>query len=89
MLRTRTSRAIAAIAAGALTGGVLVGGTAHAAKPATQACLGQFFSAAEPGAVGPGVRIFATTTDFGLGDEIQFLQAGLVPDELFENTCND
>ena len=45
-----------------------------------------------PGAFGAGIRGFAqdpTLPPPGLGDGIQALQAGVVPDEVVLNTCND
>jgi hypothetical protein len=70
---------------------------AGAAEPANQACLGESLSALAsnqpaPGAFGAGVVGFAQDPNLpppGLGDGIQALQAGLVPDELVLNTCND
>jgi hypothetical protein len=46
---------------------------------------------AAPGAFGSAVVGFAQEPGNrpGLGDGVQLLQAGLVPDELVPNTCND
>jgi hypothetical protein len=95
---TTTRSLLLGAAAAALAAGVTVGvGTpAGAGKPQNQACLGESLSALAsdqpaPGAFGAGVRGFAQdpTSRPGLGDGIQALQAGLVPDELVLNTCND
>jgi hypothetical protein len=92
------TRAIrAALAAGATAGVILgSGGAASAAEPANQACVGQSLSALAstqpfPGAFGAAVVGFAQAPDArpGLGDGIQVLQAGAVPDEVVPNTCND
>ena len=67
---------------------------AHAAEPANQACVGESFSAlAEPG-FGRGIVFFAqgggpVDSKPGLGDGIQRLQAGAVPDQVVENSCNN
>jgi hypothetical protein len=87
----------AAVAAG-LAAGVVVGSgsLAGAGTPANQACVGESLSGLAttqpfPGAFGQGVRGFAQdpTTRPGLGDGLQALQAGAVPDEVVPNTCND
>ncbi|MET0511825.1 MAG: hypothetical protein ABW135_09120 [Thermoleophilaceae bacterium] len=92
------TRAIrAALAAGAAAGVILgSGGVASAAPPASQACVGKSLSALatsqpSPGAFGAAVVGFAQAPDArpGLGDGIQALQAGVVPDEVVPNTCND
>jgi hypothetical protein len=70
----------------------LLAPAAGAATPAVQACVGSTFSAGahEPGPLGQVVSVFAQVPDgFGLGNAIQALQAGLVPDALVPNTCND
>ena len=86
MIRTRTLLGGAAAVA-------LAGGTG---PPTTRACVGESLSALAsdqpaPGAFGAGVRGFAQAPDArpGLGDGIQALQAGDVPDEGVLNTCND
>jgi hypothetical protein len=86
----------AAVATGVLAGVVLgSGGVAGAGEPVVQACVGTTFSdaahALPPGDVGQLIRGFAQAPDTehpGLGDGIQQLQAGLVPDEVAVNTCN-
>ena len=74
----------------------LTTGVADARKPANQACLGRDLSALAttqpfPGAFGGGVVGFAQAPDGqpGLGNGIQALQAGAVPDAVVPNTCND
>jgi hypothetical protein len=71
------------------------GGVAGAGEPVVQACVGTTFSdaahALPPGDFGQVVSGFAQAPDTehpGLGDGIQLLQAGLVPDEVAVNTCN-
>lgn len=96
---TTTRSLLLGAAAAALAAGVTVGigSPAGAGKPRTQACVGQSLSALAsdqpaPGAFGAGVRGFAQDPMLpppGLGDGIQALQAGLVPDGLVLNTCND
>ena len=97
MRNLNLSRAIRArLAAGAAAGVVLAsGGVASAAQPANQACLGESLSALAttqpaPGAFGAGVVGFAQAPDGqpGLGDGIQALQAGQVPNAVLPNTCN-
>jgi hypothetical protein len=68
-------------------------GVAGAAEPANQACVGESLSAlaiGSQGAFGAGVVGFAQdpTTRPGLGDGIQAVQAGAVPDDVVPNTCN-
>lgn len=67
----------------------------NAGRPAVQACIGTTFSSlattqTSPGALGHGVSGFAQGDDGqpGLGDGVQVLQAGLVPDSTVPNTCN-
>jgi hypothetical protein len=71
-------------------------GVADAGKPANQACVGESLSAlavGSAGAFGAGVVGFAQEPDvperIGLGDNLQVFQAGVVPDEIVPNTCND
>jgi|GEM_PF-7010559 len=78
-----------AIVAGVCGGMVSAAG---AAEPAVHACVGTTFaSLATAGPrLGQGVRGFAQdpTNRPGLGDGIQGLQAGQVPDDVVLNTCN-
>ncbi len=68
---------------------VLSSGTAFAAKPNHQACLGHDISGyAQDGAFfGAFVANLAQTPN-GAGDEIQAHLAGEVPDEMLPNSCN-
>lgn len=63
---------------------------AAAAKPANQACFGHDLStyARGDGAHGALVSDLAHTYG-GLGKLVQLHQAGALPDESFDNTCND
>lgn len=98
MRNLNMARAIrAGLAAGAAAGVMLgSGGVASAAKPANQACVGQSLSALatsqpSPGSFGAAVVSFAQDPSGrpGLGDAVQAGQAGLIPDEVLVNTCND
>ena len=89
------SRGLAATAGVAIVSG-LFALPAHAAEPANQACLGASLSTLAtqspvPGGFGHGVVEFAQAPDGqpGLGNGIQALQAGLVPDHVVPNTCNN
>jgi hypothetical protein len=75
---------------------VTAAGVADAGPPANQGCYGESISALAsdqpaPGAFGAAVVGFAQAPDDrpGLGDGVQLVQAGLVPDEVVPNTCND
>jgi hypothetical protein len=74
-------------------------GVASAGEPANQGCYGESISALAtnqpfPGAFGAGTVGFAQapTNEIvplpGLGDGVQLLQAGMVPDDVVLNTCN-
>ena len=86
-----------AVATGLLAGVVLGSASvAGAGEPVVEACVGTTFSGAAaalpPSGVGELISGFAQAPDTahpGLGDGIQNLQAGLVPDEVAVNTCND
>ncbi len=74
----------------------LATGVAEAGPPTNQGCHGESISALArnqpfPGAFGAGVVGFAQDPNNrpGLGDGIQALHAGLVPDDVVPNTCND
>ena len=88
----KRSHAICAVALAVVATGV---GSVEAAEPANQACLGTSFSALAtgqaPGVFGARVVGFAQDPGSrpGLGDGIQVLQAGVVPDGAVPNTCND
>lgn len=84
-------------AAGVVVGGIAVmAPVAGAGEPAVEACVGESLSSLatqqpEPGGFGQAVVGFAQAPDGlpGLGDGVQALQAGAVPDEVVPNTCND
>jgi hypothetical protein len=97
MRRTTIARttAAAAIVTGAMLASAGVASASHPG-PVLQACVGTTFSTAAanlpPGDVGALIAAFAQAPDTahpGLGDGIQELQAGLVPDDVAVNTCND
>ena len=78
--------------------GVLAGigaGTASADQPVVPNCVGTTTSsnarALPPGGLGERRSGFAQADDGspGFGDSIHFLAAGVVPDEIANNTCND
>ena len=83
------------VAAGVVVVGVgFLSPAASAGKPVGQACLGKSFSALasnqpEPGAFGAGVSGFATTPEGSFGRGIQGVLAGVIPDAVVPNTCND
>jgi hypothetical protein len=91
----RTARAVtaAAIVAGSL---VIGAGAAGAATPVSQGCVGSTVSNLSAVAHDAGIPYGQLIVGFaqdpfsrpGLGDGIQQLQAGLVPDEVVPNTCN-
>ncbi len=71
---------------------VMAAPLAGAATPASQACLGSSVSSFSSEHVRSGwlYRDFAQDPNDrpGLGDGVQAFQAGLIPDEVFPNTCN-
>ena len=71
---------------------------ASAARPRRQACVGTTFASGAAGAqppadtVGGAIRDFArdrVLSPVGLGDGIQLMQAGFLPDTVEPNVCND
>ena len=63
---------------------------AMAAEPNNQACLGSDFSGyAQGGEAFGGFMSGLATGTGGVGNEIQAHQAGLIPDTVIPNTCND
>lgn len=87
------SRGIAATAGIAIVSGLFALPT-DAAAPANQACVGQSLSALAGPGFGQAIVFFAqvggpVNTQPGLGDGIQLLQAGAVPDQVVPNTCNN
>jgi hypothetical protein len=81
---------------GVVSAGLAAGGAVQAAEPVSQACLGESFSSlasSGPG-FGQGVKFFVNNpgpfnTHPGIGEGIEAIQAGLVPDFAVLNTCND
>lgn len=68
-------------------------GVAGAGQPANQACVGESLSALAstqpaPGVFGQATRGFAQLPG-PHGGNIQAFQAGVVPDDVVPNTCND
>ena len=87
MLRSTSSKVLAASGAIVLGSLGLMTGSAGAAQPANQACLGESFSALAGPGFGPGVVSFAQSPGpFGQG--IQAFLAGDVSDDVVPNTCN-
>ena len=69
----------------------LATGTASAAQPTTPSCVGESVSANAKALhpYGSFLSSVAPRNDFGsLGDAVHAVQAGLVPDDLYPNTCN-
>jgi hypothetical protein len=68
-------------------------GTASAGKPAVQGCVGESVSANAKTFQPYGKNFISTIAprnDFGsVGDAVQVVQAGGVPDVAYPNTCND
>ena len=66
---------------------------ASATRPAVKACVGSTVSAnaqAFQPNYGAFISSVAPRNDLGsVGDAVQLVKAGLVPDELYPNTCND
>ena len=91
----RTARAVTAgtIVAGSL---VIGAGAAGAATPASQGCVGSTVSGLAAVAHANGIPYGQLVVGFaqdpfsrpGLGDGVQLLQAGQVPDAVVPNTCN-
>jgi hypothetical protein len=74
-----------------LLGGV---GYASAAKPVVQGCVGESVSGNAQAIPQYGQVVSSVAKDAtglggpGVGDEVQAVQAGGVPDTVFPNTCN-
>ncbi len=82
------------IAIGVAATGILLASAvpAFAAQPNNQACFGEDASSAtqiSTGFVGGLFSSIARNATPGAGVEVQAHLAGLVPDEVFPNTCND
>ena len=93
---TIMKRLIIVVPAAIVAAATWAGGAVDAGPPANTGCYGESISALAsdqpaPGAFGAGVRGFAQEPGNrpGLGDGVQALQAGQVPDEVVPNTCND
>ena len=92
--KIRIAAASMVVAAGLIAA---VAAPASAAKPANQACVGESLSALamppapSPGSFGAAVVSFAQNPSGrpGLGDTAQAGAAGLIPDAVLPNTCND
>jgi len=95
-MKSRLTRAVVITGVAVFGTAVAMAAPAGAAQPAVQACVGSTFSGAAASVrgvipLGQLVKGFAqdpTTAHPGLGDGIQLLQAGQVPDEVVVNTCN-
>jgi hypothetical protein len=93
-MRTLRHFAVAAlVGAGYLVGSAALAG---AEKPVVQACIGSTFSQGAHNLHAEGLPFgrtiivpFAQAEEGNLGGGIQSLQAGLVPDGVAINTCND
>lgn len=65
-------------------------GSAFAAQPNNQACLGHDVSGYAADGSGFGHFVAeVVATGRGAGQEVQLHLAGLIPDEAIPNTCND
>ena len=92
--KIRIAAASMVVAAGLIAA---VAAPASAAQPANQACIGESLSVLakppqpSPGSFGAAVVSFAQdpSGSHGLGDTAQAGAAGLIPDDVLPNTCND
>jgi hypothetical protein len=83
------------VAAGVAGASVAIGigaGTASAAQPVVQGCVGESVSALAKTLHPYGQVVLdpnAPRNDFGtIGDAVQAFHAGQIPDEVLPNTCN-
>lgn len=84
----RTGAAVIVTAAAALVASAVLAAPANAAKPNHQACLGE--DVRTYAQMGSGFGAFVSqVADGGAGPEIQAHLAGLIPDEVVPNACND
>ena len=69
---------------------ILVSSSVLAGQPNNQACLGKDFSgyAENSAEFGSFISNLAMTTN-GIGEEVQAHLAGLIPDEIIPNSCNN
>jgi hypothetical protein len=92
-MRSSTSGKILAAAAATAASFSLLASPSAASQPEPASCIGESFSTGAGPGFGQGVVFFAQvggplSTHPGLGDGIQLLQAGLVPDQVLPNLCN-
>ena len=93
-MRTIGSVTKRAAATGTIACLIVIGGpvAARAARPAVRACVGHSLSAVASASTQFGQFVSSTARDPtdhpGIGDAVQALQAGQVPDSAFPNTCN-
>ena len=80
---------LAAAIAVTLGGGFALSGTAEAGAPNNQACLGVDLSGYAKDLQPLGRTLIAAISGGGAGAEVQAHLAGLVPDFVIPNTCND
>ncbi|MBI4301701.1 MAG: hypothetical protein HY664_03760, partial [Chloroflexi bacterium] len=80
---------VSMLVAGALFIG-MSNGAVFAAEPNNQACLGMDFSgyAKDLMPLGQVVSTIAHSP-YGIGNEVQLHLAGLIPDSVIPNSCND
>lgn len=83
------SRLLVAVISGTLFA-CLSGGVALAAKPNHQGCLGADVSGYAQGGSEWGQAVSGLATSLGgIGEAVQAHLAGLEPDEVIPNSCND
>ena len=85
-------RKVAAVALATIVATGVTAGVAGAGQPVVKGCVGDTFSANRDvaGPFGQVIRNFAQDPNNrpGLGDGIQAVQAGVVPDDVANNACN-
>jgi hypothetical protein len=92
VIRTRTRLAVLSFAAATVP--VALPLSAYAGPPATHACIGKSVSAAATSTTAFGLFVSGIAHDpdagfrLGIGDDVNAVAAGLVPDEDFPNSCN-
>jgi hypothetical protein len=86
----RAVRRSVAAGLGAATVAVVLATPAVAAQPNNQACLGEDIRSYAEGGSGFGSFVSEmAATGNGIGTEIQAHLAGLIPDTVLPNSCND